>query len=316
MKTILVGHGYFGSLYRERIQADTEFKLVGVCDPDYQRLAPLSGATIGEKYDDLADNVEHDAVIICTPPHLHTDITLNALMRKKHVLCMKPGVMSEKDLTMIHALSRKDELTYMIDYTMLAAPENAYLDKQFYWIGNPDKMSSNRLVVGKPKPEGPVWDLLPHDVAAYHQHFVSSIGIDPVTSVSCVSDEFSATARLISDDQDIAYLMAAYDSVTPMKTIRFDVRPDRRVVTNPRFLITWDQNKRAISTETQGNVISVFFANHPDPITLALRRFGREVDMFDLTIGAVWDRHEWVTRILSAMHHSSENDGAIVKVSK
>ena len=316
MRVILVGHGYFGSLYRQRIQDNTNYKLVGVCDPDYKRLASLTGTTVAEKYESLADNVEHDAVIVCTPPHLHADVSIEALMRKKNVLCMKPGVMSEKDLTMINALAHKDNLVFLIDYTMMWAQENAYLDRQFYWIGRPEKISSNRLVVGAPKPEGPVWDLLPHDVATYHTHCCAPYGIDLITSVSCNSDGISATARLISDEKDVAYFIASYNATHPMKTTRFDVYPDKQVVTNPRFMITWDQNKRSIMTESQGGTLGVYFSGHPDPITLALNKFIREVGDVEWYAPSYIERQDWVTRILTAFHHSSENDGAIVRITK
>jgi predicted dehydrogenase len=41
-------------------------------------------------YEEMADNVELDAVLICTPPSTHPDIAINFLNRKIHVLCEKP----------------------------------------------------------------------------------------------------------------------------------------------------------------------------------------------------------------------------------
>ena len=68
-------------------------KLVAVCDK-IESLARREGENHNVKwftdYRDMLDVPELDVVCICTPPHTHREIALEAFKHGKHVLCEKP----------------------------------------------------------------------------------------------------------------------------------------------------------------------------------------------------------------------------------
>ena len=165
VKVILVGHGYFGSLYRERINKHDNLKLVGVVDKDLSRLVKFRGTNLGESYEMCADSIDHDAVIVCTPPQHHASISISALERGKNVLCMKPGAMSEAEAEAVTKAVNVGNGRFFVDYTMLHAPELDFVTGLIGMVGSIGGFSSARHVVTGPKPEGIVRDLLCHDVA-------------------------------------------------------------------------------------------------------------------------------------------------------
>ena len=58
-------------------------------------------------YKKMIDEAELDAVDICAPSHLHTEIALYALSRGLHVLCEKPMALCESDARKMEAASKK-----------------------------------------------------------------------------------------------------------------------------------------------------------------------------------------------------------------
>ena len=54
------------------------------------RLAKTMGCLATDRWEDVVEREDIDAVLVCTPPHLHAAISLAAMKRGKHVLCEKP----------------------------------------------------------------------------------------------------------------------------------------------------------------------------------------------------------------------------------
>ncbi len=93
MKVGLVGAGLQGWRRARAVsQADGD-GLIGVADidlPAAQRLAAEYECRATDQWQEVIENPDVEAVLVCTPPHLHAEISTAALKLGKHVLCEKP----------------------------------------------------------------------------------------------------------------------------------------------------------------------------------------------------------------------------------
>lgn len=304
MKVVLVGNGYFGGIYRERIESDPNYDLVGVVDPNVDRLRSLSGMTVGHEYESFRC-VEHEAVIICTPPDTHKGIAMLAMDRGKHVMCAKPGALSVEDCAYLHGVADAKNVAYMVDYTMLWAPEMNVLDQQFSALGEPVKMRSYRDVVTGPKPEGIIWDLLCHDVAIFYEQMLNK----RIVSVKCSALKSAVIAHVYdeTDEHWVGSFSASYNATRPLRIANFIIDPYKEI-TNPRVSFEWNQIDRFVEINSQGKSIQIHCSRNPDPVSLALMRFGNATRDRFYAEGS-FSRHMYVTSILQAFQHSANHSG-------
>jgi predicted dehydrogenase len=93
LKFGLIGAGGIAQAYAQAFEKSTISQLVAVVDvrPEAaQALAERLSCQSFDSYQTMAESLELDAVIICTPPVTHRDISVYFLERKIHVLCEKP----------------------------------------------------------------------------------------------------------------------------------------------------------------------------------------------------------------------------------
>lgn len=99
MSVSLVGAGLQGwRRARALSHADGDW-LVGVADVDLpaaQRLAGQFDCKATERWQEVVEDPDVEAVLVCTPPHLHAEISTAALKLGKHVLCEKPLAHSQE----------------------------------------------------------------------------------------------------------------------------------------------------------------------------------------------------------------------------
>lgn len=89
----LVGAGAIAQAYTQVLAESPLARLAAVADtrPEAaQALAEASGCPPFDSYEAMLDAVACDAIVICTPPTVHTAIALEALGRGIPVLCEKP----------------------------------------------------------------------------------------------------------------------------------------------------------------------------------------------------------------------------------
>jgi predicted dehydrogenase len=89
----MVGAGSIAQSYAQAFAACEDARLVAVADvraEAAQALAEGCGSASYDSFERMAAEAEIDAVVICTPPITHPEISLHFLKRKIHVLCEKP----------------------------------------------------------------------------------------------------------------------------------------------------------------------------------------------------------------------------------
>ena len=93
MNVSLVGAGLQGWRRARALSYGDGDRLIAVADvdrPAAERLAGQFGCRATDRWQEVVDNPEVEAVLVCTPPHLHAEIATAALKLGKHVLCEKP----------------------------------------------------------------------------------------------------------------------------------------------------------------------------------------------------------------------------------
>jgi predicted dehydrogenase len=99
-RVAVVGLGIGTEHVRALRRLRDRFLVVAVCDPDETRATPVAeriGADVCT-FDEILRRDDVEIVHICTPPWLHLDQCLAALVAGKHVVCEKPVVASLADI--------------------------------------------------------------------------------------------------------------------------------------------------------------------------------------------------------------------------
>lgn len=106
----LVGAGAIAPSYVQAFENSDHAELIGVADirPEIaQALARKVGCASYDSIETLAKEGRFEAVIICTPPSTHAEISQYFLERKKHVLCEKPLCTNSSDAWAMFETAKK-----------------------------------------------------------------------------------------------------------------------------------------------------------------------------------------------------------------
>jgi predicted dehydrogenase len=93
MNVGIVGAGLQGRRRARALKAVGGSRLVVVADVCLDAAAALAadaGCLATSQWNEVVAHGDVEAVIVCTPPHLHAEIAIAAMNRGKHVLCEKP----------------------------------------------------------------------------------------------------------------------------------------------------------------------------------------------------------------------------------
>lgn len=110
IKFALVGAGGIAQAYAQAFERCESAQLVAVADVHEDAAGALAAKLNCRSYSSykmMADDAEFDAVIICTPPNTHPEISLFFVERRIHVLCEKPlSIDVESARVMLEAADR------------------------------------------------------------------------------------------------------------------------------------------------------------------------------------------------------------------
>lgn len=93
MRVGLIGAGLQGRRRAAALQSLDGSELVVIADVDERAAAALArqlGCRFTACWQDVVEQRDLEAVIVCTPPHLHAPLAIAAMKAGKHVLCEKP----------------------------------------------------------------------------------------------------------------------------------------------------------------------------------------------------------------------------------
>ncbi|MDR0751643.1 MAG: Gfo/Idh/MocA family oxidoreductase [Christensenellaceae bacterium] len=129
----IVGIGKMGHTHALKLMRgkDRNGCLTAVCDISDERKVwaknNLKNTIVFDKYLDLVNSNEVDAVIIATPHYLHPKIGIDALNAGKHVLSEKPAGVYTKDVRELNSLAEsKPDLVFGIMYNQRSNPLYKY----------------------------------------------------------------------------------------------------------------------------------------------------------------------------------------------
>jgi predicted dehydrogenase len=117
LRFALVGCGRIAQSHIEAIAGSTGAVLTAIVEPREEAGRAASEQTRSPLFRDFTDEAilaETDAVIVCTPPALHYQITKHFLERGKHVLCEKPFTLQTEEAAELVALAEGRDAVLMM----------------------------------------------------------------------------------------------------------------------------------------------------------------------------------------------------------
>lgn len=109
----MIGAGKISEVHLEALSRNPEIELVSICDLNLEKARSqairFNITKVFSNWLDLFNHDNIDAVDIVLPTYLHSTVILEALKRKKHVICEKPLAISQQELITIEELTKKSK---------------------------------------------------------------------------------------------------------------------------------------------------------------------------------------------------------------
>jgi predicted dehydrogenase len=118
MRVAVIGAGWIAADHVEVLSKREDVELVAVCDLDRERAARLApeGTAVYERWEDVLEREQPDALWVCTPPLAHREPTLAALARGVHVYLEKPIARTPDDAAAIVDAAAASDAVCAIGY--------------------------------------------------------------------------------------------------------------------------------------------------------------------------------------------------------
>jgi predicted dehydrogenase len=167
----VVGYGYWGPNLARNIAESRDFRLVGLCELDENRIADFKSryreVRVEREFDAMLVDPRIDAVAVATPPATHHGLARRALEAGKHVLVEKPLAVSSAEAVELIQLAREVDRVLMPGHTFVYSPAVNKVDQLIREevLGEIYFVTSSRMNLGKYQRAGVVQDLAPHDLS-------------------------------------------------------------------------------------------------------------------------------------------------------
>ena len=114
LRCAIAGFGYMGEIRKRVIERHELLELVGVCDPDANKLDLISNTPTFPLFDGLL-KTDPDIVFVCTPNSFSPDICVKSMNQGKHVFCEKPPGRNVEEIKRISD-ARNDHVKIMFGF--------------------------------------------------------------------------------------------------------------------------------------------------------------------------------------------------------
>ena len=178
-----------------------------VCDVDVNNLALLINkyphVSFTDDLQDIINNPEIEAVVICTPVNTHFELTEKLMLAGKHVLCEKPLTGNAEQCEYLYHLARKQGVKLLVghvfEYNSVVRYMKAMVEQDR--IGKVLYLQLMRMGLGPVRKDvSVVFDLAAHDVA-----IVISLMRQMPVAISAIGSCF-----LQEDVEDVAFIQLEF----------------------------------------------------------------------------------------------------------
>lgn len=114
----IVGAGSFAAFAANAFLQVPDVRIIAVADPNAKAVKELAQQLRAKNYSSYQELLLDDAielVYIATPPYLHFEISKNALLAGKHVICEKPAALKISDAESLKAMAEERGLLYVVN---------------------------------------------------------------------------------------------------------------------------------------------------------------------------------------------------------
>src|SRR6266568_873240 len=243
IKVGVVGCGYWGPNLIRNLRQSPDCQLKVICDMNEQRLRHMRRlhpeVATTNRFDDLLNDTEIDAVVIATPVRFHYEMAKACLNAGKHAFIEKPMARTVAEGEELVALADRQGLVLMVGHTFLFSPAVRRMKEVIEAgdIGEVQYISARRLNLGLfQKDINVAWDLAPHDISI----ILHLLDEQPV-SVSCQGN--SHVTRGI-EDVTMMYLTFAKNRCAFIQNSWLDPKKVRQMtVVGSRRMIVYDDTE-------------------------------------------------------------------------
>ena len=152
----IIGAGRIGQLHANNIMVSNKFHLKAIADVDTDH---LKGTNIEQKipvitnrWEDLTEDPEVDAIFICTPTNTHVHLIKEIAKSGKHIFCEKPVSFNLDETVKALKVVREENVKFQIGF-------NRRFDKHFkkvYDIVRAGKVGTPHIIkITSRDPEAP-----------------------------------------------------------------------------------------------------------------------------------------------------------------
>lgn len=140
IKTAIIGYGGMGSFHASQIKQINALKVVGAYDikPERVKKAVEDGY---KGYSSLEECLQDDIelVVIATPNNFHKELSIQAMMAGKHVICEKPVMMNAAELQEVFDVAEEQKKVFTVH-------QNRRWDRDFRIV----KEALDKQILGEP----------------------------------------------------------------------------------------------------------------------------------------------------------------------
>lgn len=240
LKIGVIGCGHWGPNHIRIFSQLSESQTVMCADLDENRLANIKSSfpTIKptKNYKDILNSREIDAVCIASPTNTHYQITKEALLAGKHVLCEKPLAMKSDECEELRDLAIKTNKTLMVGHIFIfnAGIEALKTYLQSDEIGRVYYAYSTRTNLGPFRYDvNALWDLAPHDISIFNYLFDSCPINTSARGHKCLSNSL----------QDLAFATFEYPNniLANVHVSWLDPKKVRQItIVGDKKMVVWD----------------------------------------------------------------------------